>query len=109
MHRRLQSWIVRNRWSFGLPLILGGAVASVVCYLALPSAIGRFSPFVYNAVVLLFVLGRSFWKLDRYRLALRCYAALRPDEIPYADEINDPPDIGRVAREALGYAPGRRV
>jgi hypothetical protein len=38
---------------------------------------------------------------DRYRTALEEYASLGPDEIPYADTINDPPDIGRTAREAL--------
>ena len=38
---------------------------------------------------------------ERHAVALRFYADLGPDDIPYADTINDPPDIGRVVREAL--------
>lgn len=43
---------------------------------------------------------------DAFRAALEHYAALGPDAVPYADTINDPPDVGRVARQALAAAGG---
>jgi hypothetical protein len=40
-------------------------------------------------------------QLDAAAKALVFYAELGVDDIPYADTINDPPDVGRTARAAL--------
>jgi hypothetical protein len=49
---------------------------------------------------------RSLADLAALREALQFYADLGPDDIPYHDTINDPPDVGRTAREALSRVAG---
>ena len=48
-----------------------------------------------------YIAAKAEAEVARLREALEEYADLGSDEIPYADTINDPPDIGRVARAAL--------
>lgn len=43
-------------------------------------------------------------EIEWLRQALRFYADLGADDIPYHDTINDPPDVGRTARAALAAA-----
>jgi hypothetical protein len=96
------NWVAHHHDRVTALLWVGGLlVVALAATGTLSDALASVAVAGYGLCYLLATAASEVRRQRRVAAALCFYAALDPNEIPYADTINDPPDIGRVAREAL--------